>query len=504
MAKAKDLHTVWGNPQYRDRQRVNGLRATFWRTWRTPDDDDRSPLALGAARTHACTGSSGKQKNKRPSQQCFSFATLTTLFTSFVTALTLRRFIFVLGRAPAACPRRQDVLAGGRPGPRATRAGPAGPPSGFPTRGPELLGTPTPGARTSPPSVPSDPGSLSRGKAVRRASPRQEGRGGLRGMTRDNPGLSPASPAPLDPDGGDTAGTRRGSSPPLPASRRGAGVRWCILCDILCDRRGCAAYIIPAGRTRTPHYIRDRAPAGPRGSPAGGRGDGGREKGRDPAAAPAEPLVNPLPVAFTRHGTFPERANVPPTSGNSHRGAARTRTLAHAPGAVPGVPAHTRTSPVSGTPAGTRWQPGHIPSLRHLQCPCPPPRRVAPGPPPARCPPIRSRGAGGRGECPVGPAPPRAPLPGGDHAHSPPQEGITQGSLLLICIHLQAGYSPHFLTACHRQRPVPAVSPSCAGSAGRAAGRGAPGTVPVPASARSPHRGNPFSRVYRLLEVDSK
>ncbi|XP_039563328.1 uncharacterized protein LOC120501303 [Passer montanus] len=111
-------------------------------------------------------------------------------------------------------------------------------------------------------------------------------------------------------------------------------------------------------------------------------------------------------------------------------------------------------------------------------------------PPLPRCPPIGSRGAGGRDECPVGSAPPRAPLPGGDHAHSPPQEGITQGSLLLICIHLQAGYSPHFLTACHRQRPVPAVSPSCAGSAGRAAGRGAPGTVPVPASARSRrHRG---------------
>lgn len=34
MAKAKDLHTVWGNPQYRDRQGVNGLRATLWRTWR--------------------------------------------------------------------------------------------------------------------------------------------------------------------------------------------------------------------------------------------------------------------------------------------------------------------------------------------------------------------------------------------------------------------------------------------------------------------------------------
>lgn len=172
-------------------------------------------------------------------------------------------------------------------------------------------------------------------------------------------------------------------------------------------------------------------------------------------------------------------------------------------GAVPGVPAHTRTSPVSGTPAGTRWQPGHIPclppSLPPLPpAPCPPPRRVAPGAPLPRCPPISSRGAGGRGESPVGPAPPRAPLPGGDHAHSPPQEGITQGSLLLICIHLQAGYSPHFLTACHRQRPVPAVSPSRAGSAGRAAGRGAPGTVRVPDSARSRrHRGDlPVRRFY--------
>lgn len=34
-----------------------------------------------------------------------------------------------------------------------------------------------------------------------------------------------------------------------------------------------------------------------------------------------EPLVNPLPVAAPRHGTFPERANVPPTSGNRHKGA---------------------------------------------------------------------------------------------------------------------------------------------------------------------------------------
>lgn len=59
-----------------------------------------------------------------------------------------------------------------------------------------------------PPRAPSH-----EGKAVQPASLRQEGRGGLRGMTRDNPGLSPASPAPLDPGGGDTAGTRRGSSP---------------------------------------------------------------------------------------------------------------------------------------------------------------------------------------------------------------------------------------------------------------------------------------------------
>lgn len=333
---------------------------------------------------------------------------------------------------------------------------------------------------------------------MRRASPRQEGRAGLRGMTRDDPGLSPA---PLDPDGGDTAGTRLGSSPPLPASRRGAGVRWCILCDILCDRRGRAAYIIPAGRTRTPHYIRDRAPAGPRGSFAGGRGNRGREKGRDPAAAPAEPLVNPLPVAFTRHGTFPERANVPPTSGNSHRGAARTRTLAHAPRRGAGCPrTHTHFSRVRH-PRGDALAAGAHPlppSLRYLQRPALRRAGWPRAPPRLGAPPIRSRGAGGRDESPVGSAPPRAPLPGGDHAHSPPQEAITQGSLLLICIHLQAGYSPHFLTACHRQRPVPAVSPSCVGSAGRAAGRGASGTVPVPASARSRrHRGDlPVRRFY--------
>lgn len=34
MAKAKDLHMGWGNPQYRDRQGMNGLRAALWRTCR--------------------------------------------------------------------------------------------------------------------------------------------------------------------------------------------------------------------------------------------------------------------------------------------------------------------------------------------------------------------------------------------------------------------------------------------------------------------------------------
>lgn len=209
-------------------------------------------------------------------------------------------------------------------------------------------------------------------------------------------------------------------------------------------------------------------------------------------------------MAFTRHGTFPERANVPPTSGNSHRGAARTRTLAHAPRRGAGCPrTHTHLP-------GVRHPRGDALAARaHPLPPSVPPSSTsstlpsaAPGgpgrPPCLGAPPINSRGAGGRGESPVGPAPPRAPLPGGDHAHSPPQEGITQGSLLLICIHLQAGYSPHFLTACHRQRPVPAVSPSRAGSAGRAAGRGAPGTVRVPASTRSRrHRGDlPVRRFY--------
>lgn len=288
-------------------------------------------------------------------------------------------------RPPAHGDKPCWPAAGRDPGPGALgRRGlpPASPPACRSSRG-----HPPPGTRTPSPSVPSASGSLSRRKAVRRASPRQEGRGGLRGMTRDDPGLSPA---PLDPDGGDTAGTRRGSSPPLPASRRGAGVRWCILCDILCDRRGRAAYIIPAGRTRTPHYIRDRAPAGPRGSFAGGRGNRGREKGRDPAAAPAEPLVNPLPVAFTRHGTFPERANVPPTSGNSHRGAARTRTLAHAPRRGAGCPRTHTHFPRVRHPRGDALAAGAHPlppSLRYLQRPALRRAGWPRAPPPPWCPP---------------------------------------------------------------------------------------------------------------------
>lgn len=223
--------------------------------------------------------------------------------------------------------------------------------------------------------------------------------------------------------------------------------------------------------------------------PAGGGTEGGRKGGTRRRPRPSPSLT---PFLWRLH--VMEHSRNGPTSHplqGTVTAAQRAHALSHThPGAVPGVPAHTRTSPVSGTPAGTRWQPGHVRYLRRAGWP-----RVPPLP---RCPPIRSRGAGGRAECPVGSAPPRAPLPGGDHAHSPPQEGITQGSLLLICIHLQAGYSPHFLTACHRQRPVPAVSPSCAGSEGRAAGRGAPGTVPVPASARSRrHRGDlPVRRFY--------
>ncbi|XP_027488349.1 uncharacterized protein DKFZp434B061-like [Corapipo altera] len=263
-------------------------------------------------------------------------------------------FIVVPGRAPAACPRRQGVLASGRPGP-------AGPPAGFPTRGPELLGAPTTWSTDIITLLPCR--SLTRGKAVPQASPRQEG--------------------------------------------------------------------------------------------------------------------------------------------NSHRGAARTRTHTHAPPARCRGSPHTRTPPVSGAPRGdalaARARPppsapsGALPATAVPGGPGRPPPHGAPPPPAPGAPEAAERAPPGR-------PPPRAPLPGGDHAHSPPQEGITQGSLLLICIHLQAGYSPHFLTACHRQRPVPAASPSCAGSAGRAAGRGAPGTVPVPASAQSRHhRGDlPVRRFYRL------
>lgn len=149
-----------------------------------------------------------------------------------------------------------------------------------------------------------------------------------------------------------------------------------------------------------PRYIRDRAPGSPRAAaPAAAPQAGGGGRGRAPAVAPAEPFVNPLPVAFTRHGTFPERANVPPTSGNSLRGAARTRTPA--PTRTPAeLPAHMHSPCDRRPPAAPRedcWQPE--PHHRHpplLPACGRPQRRVAwaPRPPPRRVPPLQ--GTGGR------------------------------------------------------------------------------------------------------------
>ncbi|XP_071598544.1 uncharacterized protein [Heliangelus exortis] len=151
----------------------------------------------------------------------------------------------------------------------------------------------------------------------------------------------------------------------------------------------------------------------------------------------------------------------------AQRTQARTRTARHSGGsprthADPPCarrhPPRSRAASRSGPPRSSPLaNPGALPCPA-LPSPlggpgCPLPSPLPPPLPPLGAPP--PQGARGRGESPVGAAPPRAPLPGGDHAHSPPQEGITQGSLRLICIHLQAGYSPHFLTACHRQRPVP-------------------------------------------------
>lgn len=72
--------------------------------------------------------------------------------------------------------------------------------------------------------------------------------------------------------------------------------------------------------------------------------DSGRQSRRG-----REPLVNPLPVAAPRHGTFPERANVPPTSGNRHKGAD--------PAPHSAQPKHTCPFPVPGqTHRPTRMQ----------------------------------------------------------------------------------------------------------------------------------------------------
>lgn len=166
-----------------------------------------------------------------------------------------------------------------------------------------------------------------------------------RGDTAGSPRTARPGPARGSP--ASSAPPLRGPPPPPGSAARGGRAG-----------RGRAAYITAAGRSG---YIRALAPGGPRaagrlppplpgGSPAGGRA---------PAAAAAEPLVNPLPVAFARHGTFPERANVPPTSGNGRRGAAR---------------AHAARRPRA--PARTPLRPR-------------PPRRAAPGAPARRARPPR-------------------------------------------------------------------------------------------------------------------
>lgn len=88
--------------------------------------------------------------------------------------------------------------------------------------------------------------------------------------------------------------------------------------------------------------------------------DSGRQSRRG-----REPLVNPLPVAAPRHGTFPERANVPPTSGNRHKGAD--------PAPHSAQPKHTCPFPVPGqTHRPTRMQTA---PTRLRAPPASPPRR---------------------------------------------------------------------------------------------------------------------------------
>lgn len=236
------------------------------------------------------------------------------------------------------------------------------------------------------------------------------------------------------------------------------------------------------------------------------RGERGRAHLLAQQQQQAEPLVNPLPVAFTRHGTFPERANVPPTSGNRQKGATRRypspyparpprpprtvnihfplpRARAHScrrrattpherppQRPPPGLPHATSApepqeglKPVQAAakspwalgasdwnsfrqqpppPAALQCNPG--PSAGRV-CPCEwvSPSVRPPSPSPPRQLPWNRQSAASAEEQPpyrvpsseLSPLPPPPHLLISNHAHtSSPQEEITQGSLLLICI----------------------------------------------------------------------
>lgn len=161
-----------------------------------------------------------------------------------------------------------------------------------------------------------------------------------------------------------------------------------------------------------------------------------------------EPLVNPLPVAAPRHGTFPERANVPPTSGNRHKGAD--------PAPHSAQPKHTCPFPVPGqTHRGTRMQTA------------PTRLRAPPGSPP--------RGEPFCGRCT---RKPRAP---------PPEPSIESVPSFLASFLLS--FLPSFLAREEKGVAEMPTAGSCAAHAGPQAGGPAlapPGRPPPASAARPP------------------
>ncbi|XP_061234438.1 basic proline-rich protein-like [Neopsephotus bourkii] len=290
-----------------------------------------------------------------------------------VSPLARRTFIVVPGRAPAACPQRQAVLAGGRTRLRASRTEAAGPPAACPSpRGSGLPGQ-----------------HLARRHALpytAAACPQRRG--------------------------------QRDAAPSLRASRRGAGVRYPMrqarTCRLHNHRRPHTYPALHKGPcARQPPRRRPPPAAAPATAPpAGGPGEGGREAGGGPRPRRL-PRPSPSLTPFLWRLYVMEHSRNGPTSHplqGTVTAAQRAHTHTHAhPGAAVGLPAQTHTPcarrPLAAPPGDVMAAGATPPRTPLPPARCLPPRRVAPGSPLQGTPSASPEGAGGRGESPAGLAP---------------------------------------------------------------------------------------------------